>query len=407
MGLIQAGMVAAQTVLADQWKEYFICDALSEEVLVARGMKQTGKGSNTKGSPEVITQGSAIVVNEGQCMIIVDQGEIVEVSAQPGVFTYDASAEPTIFSGNLGESIKKSWETFKRRFTYGGDTARSQRVYYFNTKRIYDNKYGTASPIPFRVVDKHIGLDIDVELRCNGTYEFQMTDPILFYKQYSGNIVDTFERAEIANQLKSDLLTTLQPALAEISEKGVRYSAVPAHADDLQEIMNRMLSKSWGERYGLQLTNITFNSFRIAEEDEKRIKELQLNAGLTNPALAAAQLVGAQAQAMQSAASNESAGSMMAFAGMNMAAQAGGMNPNQLYSMAAQQQTQQAAAQQPAPQQSAPQAQGTSWQCGCGTTNSGNFCSNCGTPKPSTQWTCGCGTTNEGNFCSNCGKPKG
>lgn len=401
MGLIQAGVVAAGTVLADQWKEYFHCDSLDESILVAKGVKQVGKGSNTKGTDEVITSGSTIIVNEGQCMIIVDQGEITEVCAQPGAFTYDASTEPTIFNGGLGEGIKKSWETFKRRFTYGGDAARTQRVYYFNTKRIYDNKYGTPAPVPFRVVDRNIGLDVDIAIRCNGTYEFQMTDPILFYKQYAGNIRDTFSRDEITDQLKAELLTELQPAFAQISEQGVRYSAVPAHATELRDILNNLLAKSWGEKYGLTLTGITFNSIKASEEDEARIKELQMNATMRDPNMAAAQLVGAQAQAMQSAAANESAGPMMAFAGMNMAQNAGGANAASLFAMGQQNAAQQQPA-QAAPQMAAPGA----WTCECGSTNNGNFCSNCGKPRPNASWTCSCGAVNEGNFCPNCGKPR-
>ena len=401
MGLIQAGVVAAGTVLADQWKEYFHCDSLDESILVAKGVKQVGKGSNTKGTDEVITSGSTIIVNEGQCMIIVDQGEITEVCAQPGAFTYDASTEPTIFNGGLGEGIKKSWETFKRRFTYGGDAAKTQRVYYFNTKRIYDNKYGTPAPVPFRVVDRNIGLDVDIAIRCNGTYEFQMTDPILFYKQYAGNIRDTFSRDEITDQLKAELLTELQPAFAQISEQGVRYSAVPAHATELRDILNNLLTKSWGEKYGLTLTGITFNSIKASEEDEARIKELQMNATMRDPNMAAAQLVGAQAQAMQSAAANESAGPMMAFAGMNMAQNAGGANAASLFAMGQQNPAQQQPA-QAAPQMAAPGA----WTCECGSTNNGNFCSNCGKPRPNASWTCSCGAVNEGNFCPNCGKPR-
>lgn len=401
MGLIQAGVVAVGTVLADQWKEYFHCDSLDESILVAKGVKQVGKGSNTKGTDEVITSGSTIIVNEGQCMIIVDQGEITEVCAQPGAFTYDASTEPTIFNGGLGEGIKKSWETFKRRFTYGGDAARTQRVYYFNTKRIYDNKYGTPAPVPFRVVDRNIGLDVDIAIRCNGTYEFQMTDPILFYKQYAGNIRDTFSRDEITDQLKAELLTELQPAFAQISEQGVRYSAVPAHATELRDILNNLLAKSWGEKYGLTLTGITFNSIKASEEDEARIKELQMNATMRDPNMAAAQLVSAQAQAMQSAAANESAGPMMAFAGMNMAQNAGGANAASLFAMGQQNPAQQQPA-QAAPQMAAPGA----WTCECGSTNNGNFCSNCGKPRPNASWTCSCGAVNEGNFCPNCGKPR-
>ncbi|MBQ9512973.1 MAG: SPFH domain-containing protein, partial [Lachnospiraceae bacterium] len=270
-----------------------------------------------------------------------------------------------------------------------------------NTKRIYDNKYGTPAPVPFRVVDRNIGLDVDIAIRCNGTYEFQMTDPILFYKQYAGNIRDTFSRDEITDQLKAELLTELQPAFAQISEQGVRYSAVPAHATELRDILNNLLTKSWGEKYGLTLTGITFNSIKASEEDEARIKELQMNATMRDPNMAAAQLVGAQAQAMQSAAANESAGPMMAFAGMNMASNAGGANAASLFAMGQQNPAQQQPA-QPAPQMAAPGA----WTCECGSTNNGNFCSNCGKPRPNASWTCSCGAVNEGNFCPNCGKPR-
>lgn len=404
MGLLQVGVGAAQSVLADQWREYFYCDALDENTLVKKGKaREAKKAFNLKKSDNLISNGAVIAVNEGQCMIIVDQGAIVELSAQAGEFVWDSSTEPTIFYGGLGEGIKASFEEFKKRIGFGGDTAKDQRVYFFNTKEIIGNKYGTQNPIPFRVVDTNIGLDMDIAIRCHGEYAYRMTDPVLFYKNLSGNVEEDFTRDRIDSQLKSELLTALQPAFAKISEMGVRYSALPGHADDLAAALNDVLSAKWGGQYGLKITSVGVSSATASEEDEKKIKDLQASAVLKNPAMAAAALTAAQAEAMKSAAANTSAGPMMAFAGMNMANNAGGMNAAQLFQMG--QQTQNAQSGQPAP--AAPQ-EAEMWVCPkCGTKNTGKFCSNCGTPKPApAEWTCSCGTKNTGNFCSNCGRPR-
>lgn len=413
MGLLQVGVGAVNGVLADQWREYFYCPSMEADVLVKKGENRKSKRSyNTKGSDNIISNGSIVAVNEGQCMIIVDQGAIVEVCAEAGEFVFDTSAEPSIFYGGLGKGILDSFKAFARRVTMGGDTGRDQRVYFFNTKEIIGNKYGTANPVPFRVVDQNIGLDIDIAIRCHGEYAYRIVDPILFYKNICGNVEDDYTRSEIDSQLKSELLTALQPAFARISEMGIRYSALPGHADDLAEILNDILSENWGGRYGIKISSFGVNSVKAPEEDEKMIKELQRNAAFRNPAMAAAQLVGAQSAAMQAAASNASAGPMMAFAGMNMAGQAGGVNAQNLFAMA-QQQAQQAA-QAPGPQTpgqaaSAPQGTGAAetWTCSCGAGgNTGKFCSECGKPRPAQDWVCTCGTRNKGKFCSECGKPR-
>lgn len=337
MGLLQVGVGAVNGVLADQWREYFYCPSMEADVLVKKGENRKSKRSyNTKGSDNIISNGSIVAVNEGQCMIIVDQGAIVEVCAEAGEFVFDTSAEPSIFYGGLGKGILDSFKAFARRVTMGGDTGRDQRVYFFNTKEIIGNKYGTANPVPFRVVDQNIGLDIDIAIRCHGEYAYRIVDPILFYKNICGNVEDDYTRSEIDSQLKSELLTALQPAFARISEMGIRYSALPGHADDLAEILNDILSENWGGRYGIKISSFGVNSVKAPEEDEKMIKELQRNAAFRNPAMAAAQLVGAQSAAMQAAASNASAGPMMAFAGMNMAGQAGGVNAQNLFAMAQQ-----------------------------------------------------------------------
>ena len=403
MGLIKAIAGAAGGVLADQWKEYFYCDSIEPDVLVVKGQKRTSdkRSSNTHGEDNIISNGSIIAVNDGQCMIIVEQGKVAEICAEPGEFKYDSSTEPSIFNGDLGDSIKATFKNIGKRFTFGGDTAKDQRVYYFNTKEIIGNKYGTANAVPFRVVDNNIGLDIDISIKCFGEYSYKIVDPILFYTNVCGNVDDEYERASIDSQLKTELLTALQPAFAKISEQGIRYSALPGHTTEIADALNEVLTKSWKEKRGLAVASFGVSSVKASEEDEQMIKEAQRNAINRNPNMAAATLVGAQAQAMQDAAKNQGAGgAMFGFAGMNMAQNAGGMNAQNLFAMG--QQQQQAA---PAP------AAANSWTCSCGTVNTGKFCANCGKPMPAPapaagSWVCECGTANTGKFCANCGKPK-
>nr|MBP3599232.1 SPFH domain-containing protein [Eubacterium sp.] len=414
MGLIKAISEAVSGTIADQWKEYFYCDSLDKDVLMAKGQKRTGdNSSNTKGRDNIISNGSGIVVNEGQCMIIVEQGKIVEVCAEPGEFTYDKSTEPSIFSGNLGESIKQTFATIGRRFTMGGDTGKDQRVYYFNTKEIIDNKFGTATPIPFRVVDRNISLDIDVSIRCNGIYSYKIVDPLLFYTNVCANVEDEFTRSEIDTQLKTEFVSALQPAFAKISELEIRPNAIPGHVDELCAAMNENLTTKWTELRGLAIVSIAMNPVTLPEEDAELIKQAQRTAIMRDPSMAAATLTGAQADAMRAAASNEN-GAMMGFMGMGMAQQAGGINAQNLFQMGAEQQAaqQQAAMQQQAaaPVQPAAQPQAGAWTCACGTQNTGKFCTECAAPKPADNgWTCSCGAVNKGKFCSECGgaKPAG
>ena len=403
MGLIKAAAGAFGGTMADQWKEFFYCDAIDKDVLVVKGEKRvSGRSSNKKGSANIITSGSGIAVADGQCMIIVEQGKVVEVCAEPGQFTYDASTEPTIFSGSLGEGIRRTFETVKKRFEYGGDTGKDQRVYYFNTKELVDNKFGTANPIPFRVVDRNIGLDIDVSVRCNGIYSYKIVDPLLFYTNVCGNVEMQYDREEIEGQLKTEFVSALQPAFAKISELQIRPSAIPGHVQELCDAMNEALTKKWIETRGLAVVSIAMNPVTLPEEDAQMIKDAQKNAILRDPTMAAATLAGAQADAMKAAASN-TAGAMTGFMGMGMAGQAGGANMQNLYQMGAQQQ---AAQSQAAPKMQAASGSGT-WKCECGAENTGRFCSECGKPKPQpAEWTCSCGAVNTGKFCSECGSPR-
>ena len=446
MGLLKAGIGAVGGVLADQWKEYFYCEAMDRDILVMKGRKRTGKrSSNKKGDDNIISNGSVIAVADGQCMLIVDQGKVVEVCAQPGEFVYDTSTEPSIFSGDLGESLNNTFNKIGQRFAFGGDTGKDQRVYYFNTKEIMDNRFGTPSPIPFRVVDRNIGLDIDVSVRCNGVYSYRITDPILFYTNVCGNVSEEYTREELDSQLKAEFLTALQPGFARISEMGIRPNAIPGHLMELTDAMDKILSEKWQGLRGLKIVAIGMNQVTLPEEDAEMIKQAQRMAILQNPSMAAATLAGAQAEAMKMAASNQN-GAMMGFAGMNMASAQGGMNMQGLYQMGAQQnmagmqqgmpgaqpymagmqqgkpgaQQNMAGMQQGMPgaqqnmagmQQGMPGAQQTapgSWRCQCGTIATGKFCPECGSPRPvvQDQWTCSCGTVNKGKFCQECGKSR-
>ena len=397
MGLIKAALGSAGSVLADQWKEYFYCDSMAADVLVTKGQKRTGARSTNKGTDNIITNGSVIAVNEGQCMMIVDQGKIVEFASEAGEYTWDASTEPTIFCGNLWEGLKDSWNTLKRRFTFGADTGKDQRIYFFNTKELIGNKYGTPSPIPFRVVDTNIGLDMDVSIRCNGEYSYKISNPMLFYKNVCGNVQGDYTRKELDSQLKSEFLTALQPAFAKISALGIRYSALPGHTYELAEAMNSVLSAKWNDIRGISVVSVGVNSVNASAEDEATIKELQKSAVFRNTNMAAAHMVQAQAEAMKTAAANEN-GAMMGFIGMNMAQAAGGFNANALFQMNPQ--TAPAAPAAPV----APAANG--WTCSCGAMNTGKFCVECGASKPAEGWTCACGTVNKGKFCAECGAKK-
>ncbi len=395
MGLIKAALGAAGGALADQWKEYFYCDSLDSDVLAVKGRKRTGKrSSNRHGDDNVISDGSVIAVNEGQCMMIVENGMVTELCAVPGEFVYDNSSEPSIFCGELGDSVRRTFEEIGKRFSFGGEAAADQRVYYFNTKEIVGNKYGTPAPVPFRVVDRNIGLDMDISIRCHGEYSYRITDPLLFYTNVCGNFDDEFTRDMIEGQLRTELMTALQPAFAKISEMGIRYSALPGHTFELAEALNSVLSPKWGKLRGIEIVSVGVSSVKASEEDEEMIKELQRNAAFRDPSMAAAHMVGAQAEAMQSAAKN-SAGAMTGFMGYSAAASAGGVNAGDLFKMASEQSRESNAANMSG-----------EWICSCGAKNSGKFCSECGAPKGSGEWVCSCGARNTGKFCSECGAPR-
>ena len=400
MGLIKAGMGALGGTLADQWKEFFYCDSLDKDVLMVKGQKRTSRRSSNNGEDNIITNGSGIAVADGQCMLIVEQGKVVEVCAEPGEFTFDSSTEPSVFTGNFGDSLAETFQTVAKRFTYGGGTGKDQRVYYINTKELGEILYGTATPIPFRVVvSEERGYKLSVNLRCNGSFTYRICDPLLFYTNVCSNVSTQYDASELAPRLKSELMNALQPALATLSANKVQYYEIPAHTLEISEALNEQLSNIWRKKRGIEVFSFNINSLSIPEEQQKKITEWEENAMTTDPTTAAARLVGGQIDAMKTAAGN-TAGAMTGFMGMGMAAGAGGMggmNAQNLFAMG----------QQPAAPRQHTLAAG-SWQCSCGATVTGKFCPECGKPRPATAegWTCSCGAVNKGKFCSECGKPR-
>ena len=393
MGLVKAVVGAASSTFNDGFKDYFYCEALPSDVLMSKGHKRNRQNLLSEDN-NIITNGSAIAVADGQAMMIVDQGAIVEFCAEPGEYIYDSSTEPCLYAGNLFTVLGNAWETFKKRFVYDGEPGKDQRIYYFNLKEITGNRYGTQNPVPFTVVDKNSGLELTIGLRCNGEYSYRLVNPILFYKSVAGNVSGEYRREFLDSTLKSELLTALQPALARLSEAGIRYSAIPLHVTELTEYLNDLLSPKWREGRGIEIVSFNMNSVSASREDEEKLQNMQMATALSDPAKGAGYLIQGQADAMKDAAKNE-AGSLVGFAGINAAQGTGGANAASLYGIAA--------ANKPAEP-----APANSWTCPkCGHVCYDNFCPVCGAPKPADNtWTCECGAVNDGNFCTKCGKPR-
>lgn len=396
--VINAAVASIGSVVSDQYREYFYCDAFQPGILAVKGQRRNQKGVN-KGNDNIISNGSIIVVNEGQCMILVDQGKVTEICAVPGEFIYDASTEPSIFYGNLGENIKNSFIQLGRRISFGSEIPKEQRVYFINIKEIRNNLWGTSSPIPFFIHDKVTGFQGDISLMCNGEFSYIISDPIRFYTFVCTNFANVFDKKEIHSILRSEFMTALQPALGSFSEVGLRYSQITTLTDDLTAKLNEELSQKWGELRGLKVVSVTFNTLKATKEDEDRIKSFQDTAVFTNANMAAARMATAQATAFENLHKGEG-GNILGIAGMGMLnGAAGGNAVADLFAMGAQQnQAQAQAAAAPA-----------GWTCSCGTQgNTGNFCRECGSKKPGevAGWTCSCGAINKGKFCAECGAKK-
>ncbi|MBE5915935.1 MAG: SPFH domain-containing protein [Pseudobutyrivibrio ruminis] len=378
MGLIKAFTGSVSGELANQWKEFFVCDSMSADVLIKRAEhKVSGRSSNTKGDQDVITKGSALIVNEGQCALLVDSGKIIDVAAEAGAYEWEDNGSASIFAGGFADVFKE----LGSRFTFGGEKPVQQRIYFVNTKDIVGLKFGTPSPIPFRILDTNVGLDMDTTLKCNGNYSLKVSDPTQLYVTLAGNVKDEYNIEDIQEQLRATFIQSLQPALGKLTNLGVRPSSIPNYTKEISEAMGQELDKDWTEKYGLAITSVQILTTQIPDEDAATLKELQKSGALRDQSMAGATLIQAQAQAMKDAANNAN-GAAMGFFGMNMAMQAGGANGADLLNTGAANQ-QMAQTGQMVGQSQPGQPQQNRWFCpNCGNENYGNFCVNCGTKRP-------------------------
>ena len=412
MGLIKAAKDALGGLMADQWREYFYCTSLSSDLLMVKGEKQVtqGRNSNTKGNDNIISNGSIISVNVGQCMIIVDQGKIAEFCAEPGEFVYDTSSEPSLLYGNLGENIKNTFRQFGRRFTFGGNTAKDQRVYYINTKEIINNLYGTPNPIPFHLVSKNTGFELETTIKCNGQYTFKIVDPILFYTNLAGNVAENYNKNDqLLGIMKAELLTKLPIALSQIAAEGVLPYQVPSHLDELTQYLKEELTAQWTELRGIEVVSMTMSAPIVPQEDLDKINKWNDTLVLTNANMAAARQTEAYTKALENMGNgggNGEGGNTSAMSGamgmMGMAMMQNMMN-NGMGGMFG--------VSQPAqmkPASTVAEGAVLGWTCSCGRgDNRGKFCQECGLPKPALDgWTCSCGHVNQGKFCQECGRRK-
>ena len=317
MGLIKALTGSVIGTVLDTWKDYFVCDSLDNDTLMVKGTKR-GFG----GSGDVITNGSGIIVNEGQCALIIEEGNILEVANEPGSYTFDSSLSPSIFDGGL-EGLKNSFKDAVERFTFGGEVNKSQRVYYVNTKEIMENRFGTATPIPFRVIfDKTTGSEVEISVKCNGEFTFRIVNPVVFYQKVAGNKADRFEKDELISIMKSEMMDTLNPAFGKLSDLNIRYSELPSHTTEIKDALREALRTRWEENRGIALDSLTINSVTIPEADAEKIKNIQFSFINRDKDTANATIVSATADAIRDAANNAN-GAATGFMNVNMATNTG------------------------------------------------------------------------------------
>lgn len=378
MGLIKALVSATSSTLGDQFKEFVTCPTMDKDVIIQRGMVNHGKG-NTNPTSGVISNGSAIAVPQGMAMMIIDNGEIVEFTAESGTYTFDTSSEPSIFTGSLGDGIINTFKTIGKRFTYGGQAAKDQRVYYVNLLNITGNKFG--SPQPKKITDEKYGM---LEVTFFGEYAFKVIDPIVLVNSVIGaNPKDTVKYEEIVgSQLQNKFVEKLTQAISIVMRKHkVSFGDIGLYNSDISDEMNTCLDESWRQNYGLEVTDVALADVNLTEDSMAKVNKIDEATIFSNKNLQSGLMASASADALRNAASNEN-GAMMGFMGMNMAAGAAGSMMN------AANQGSDVAGYNPG---NAQPEMGTLFS-NKESEKSGNskFCSNCGNPV-------------NGKFCSNCG----
>lgn len=397
MGLISAAVSSVSGVLSDSWKEVIEPDDMSDSTLLVKGVA-VKKGSNKKGTDNYVSNGSVIHVYPNTLMLLMDGGKIVDYSAQEGYYEVNNSSAPSIFNGELKDSVKETW----KRFQFGGVPSQKQYVYYINTAEIKGIKFGTRNPVNY--FDNFYNAELF--LRAHGSYSIKITDPIKFFTEFAPKGTDRIEIKDLSEQLFNEFMDALQSAINQMSVDGVRISAITSKSRELSKYMADVLDADWNDLRGIEVCSVGLASISYDDESKALINMRNKGAMMSDPTIREGFVQSSVAQGMQAAGSNTS-GAANAFMGMGMGMNAAGGFMSAASQTNAAQMAQQQAAQQAA-QQGAQQNQAANgWKCSCGTVNTGNFCSGCGSKKPeNTSWTCSCGTTNTGRFCSNCGSPK-
>ena len=379
MGLIKAVTSSVSSGFGDQFKEFIDCPEVAGNVLIQRGRVNHGDG-NKNPSEGIITKGSQIVVPEGMAMMIVDNGAIADFSAEPGIYTYEQSSEPTVFDGGFFKGIKDTIKTIGRRITYGGQPAHDQRVYYVNTKVMMGNKFG--SPQPKKITDEKYGT---LEVTFFGEYAVRVIDPAILVAEVIGtNPKDTITYDEVVgSQLKAKFVEKVTVAISNVMRnKKVSFGDMGLYGSDISDEMNKCLDDSWKKQYGLEITDVAMGDINLTEESMNRVSRIDDAKIFSDPSMQSGLMASASAQAMENAAANEG-GSMMGFMGMGMANQAGATMINAV--------NQNMQAQNAQPMQPGAPVAGAVQTNNTNTDQSPKFCSNCGAKLT-------------GKFCSNCGK---
>lgn len=401
MGIIKAATSAIGGGLADQWLEVIEPDNMSDSTVMTKGVKvrrNDKRGSNRKGTEDVITDGSVIHVYPNMMMLLVDGGRIIDYTAEEGYYTVKNELAPSMLNGSLKDAISETFDRFK----FGGVTPQKQQVFYINLQEIKGIRFGTSSPLNY--FDNFYNAELF--LRAHGNYSLRITDPILFYTNAIPKNKSQVDINDINEQYLAEFLTALQTAINKMSADGERISYVPSKSMELSKYMGTVLDDSWRELRGMEIVSVAVASISYTDDSVKLINMRNQGAMLGDPSIREGYVQGSVARGMESAGSN-AAGATTGFVGMGMGMNAGGGYLNQASQNNQQQIQQQASAQNNADHWDCPQ---------CGTSNTGKFCSNCGTPKPtsdgpSLKMKCSdCGEVIDlangiPKFCPNCGKP--
>lgn len=410
MGLIKAFTGSVLSYIGDVWEDYIYCDSLDNDTLVKRGHKKSSPGAGNQGDDNVITEGSRIAVNAGQMLIVVENGRIIDFTAEQGGYEFQSKTEPSAFCGDLKEALKISAEEVAKRFQFGGIPSNDQRAYFVNTKEIMNNRFGFGN-VPYR--DSEFNLTI--LLQGFGNYSYRITDPIKFYENVCGNVAEQFDKKTIVPQLRTELQNTLLPVLGELANRGIRYDQISMQTDTIVELLQERLSKKWKDERGIEIMTMALGNILPDDESIDKLRDLQESRAYSdNRAMLGARVGAASANAMESAAENPS-GAVNGFMGMGMARGAANIdvaelmrdNPAQAQQIQSQStQSQQTMAQQTQSQSSLDKE--NEWVCSCGMVNYMMFCPKCGSKKPEPKTCPSCGFVFPKElagmkFCPSCG----